>query len=138
MNYELMIEQIKQHEGLRLKPYQCSEGYWTIGYGRNLETNGISSEEAEELLLNDLSDVEETLHSIGLLDGHNDARQAVLINMCFQLGFRGLMKFKNTLNYIKAHRYEDAAREMLVSRWSMQTPNRAKELSEQMRTGEFL
>jgi lysozyme len=138
MNYELMIEQIKQHEGLRLKPYKCSEGYLTIGYGRNLETNGIEPEEAEELLLNDLSDVEENLNSIHLLEDHNDARQAVLINMCFQLGFAGLMRFTRTLRLLKEFEYEKASVEMLNSRWAKQTPARAKELSEQMRTGEFL
>lgn len=137
MNYDAMIEQVKAHEGLRLKVYDCTEGYKTIGYGRNLETNGISEEEAEEMLMNDLAKVESKLDSIGLLDGHNDARQAALINMCFQIGFAGLMRFTNTLRYLKSHQYDEAAKEMLESRWAMQTPRRAKELSEQVRIGEF-
>ncbi|HOE90389.1 MAG TPA: lysozyme, partial [Candidatus Cloacimonadota bacterium] len=28
---------LKKHEGLVLKPYKCSAGKLTIGYGRNLE-----------------------------------------------------------------------------------------------------
>lgn len=109
----------------------------TIGYGRNLETNGISKDEAEEMLLNDMSDVEENLHHVDLLNGHNDARQAVLINMAFQLGFGGLMRFEKMIAAYRRHEYELAAKEMLDSRWSKQTPGRAKELSEQMHSGEF-
>ena len=137
MNYQSMIEQVKRHEGLRLKPYHCTAGKLTIGYGRNLEDKGISIEEAEELLLNDLAECERKLINAGLLNGLNDARKAVLINMCFQLGFSGLSRFKLTLGHIAQGNYEEAAEEMLNSRWAKQTPNRAKELSDQMRTGEF-
>jgi lysozyme len=48
------IDLLKKHEGLRLKPYRCSADKLTIGYGRNLDDVGISEEEAEMLLLNDL------------------------------------------------------------------------------------
>jgi lysozyme len=137
MNHEPMIEQIKRHEGFRDKPYFCSEGYKTIGYGTNLETRGLTEQEAEMLLLNDLAKIDSYLEKTGLLNGLNEARQAVLFNMCYQLGINGFSKFKNTIYYIAQGRYEDAAKEMLNSRWSMQTPSRAKELSEQMRTGEF-
>ena len=49
-----LVDTIKRHEGLRLKPYLCTAGKLTIGYGRNLETNGISGDEAEYLLKNDI------------------------------------------------------------------------------------
>lgn len=164
MHYEPMIEQLKRHEGLRLAPYKCTQGYWTIGYGRNLETNGLSEDEqrlilgrtmpkasvieylqqhplneiqADELLYNDVANVEDQLYEAGLLHGHNEARQAVLINMCFQLGFAGLGRFTRTLHHVRCRQYDKAADEMLDSRWCMQTPARAKELSDQMRTGEF-
>lgn len=52
------IDMIKQFEGFRSAPYQCSASKWTIGYGT---TNGITKdskpideEEAEELLRRDL------------------------------------------------------------------------------------
>lgn len=136
MNYEKTIEQIKLHEGLRLKPYKCTEGYLTIGYGRNLETNGISQDEAEEMLLNDISKVEQKIQDAGLFFGC-DARKAVLLNMAFQIGFSGLMKFKNMIAAYRNGEYFRAAEEMLNSKWATQTPRRAKELAEQMRTGEF-
>lgn len=137
MNYHRVIEQIKQHEGLKLKPYHCTSGKLTIGYGRNLEAKGISKGEAESMLLSDIAEVEEKLVRAGLLSGLNDARKAVLINMAFQLGFNGLSKFRNMLAAVQSEQYVLAASEMLDSLWAKQTPNRAKELSEQMLTGEF-
>ena len=32
---QAMIRQLALHEGLRLKPYKCTTGALTIGYGRN-------------------------------------------------------------------------------------------------------
>lgn len=132
-----MIEQLKQHEGLKLKPYRCTSGKLTIGYGRNLEAKGISKGEAESMLFSDIAEVEEKLVRAGFLSGLNDARKAVLINMAFQLGFKGLSKFRNMLAAVQSEQYDLAASEMLDSLWAKQTPNRAKELSEQMLTGEF-
>lgn len=137
MNYHSTIAQIKRHEGLKLKPYKCTAGKLTIGYGRNLEDNGITADEAHEMLLRDMCEVEESLFNANVLDGLNDARKAVLINMGFQLGVNGLLKFKNMLAAVQYHEYELAAKEMLNSLWAKQTPNRAKELADQMLTGEF-
>lgn len=138
MDYQAMIEQIKLHEGLRLMPYKCSEGFLTIGYGRNIQTRGISPDEAEEMLLNDVSDVEESLARHSLLGKeHSDPRRAVIINMAFQLGINGLFKFKKTLEAYKKCEYELAAKEMLDSLWAKQTTSRAKALSDQMFTGEW-
>lgn len=132
-----MIEQLKYHEGFRAKPYKCTMDYLTIGYGTNLETRGITEAEAEMLLLNDLAEIEQRLDKLGLLSGHNDARRAALINMGYQLGVAGLLNFKNMLGFMRDKNYRLAADEALDSRWSMQTPNRAKEIAEQIRSGEW-
>ena len=34
---ERIKKQLVRHEGLRLKPYRCTAGKLTIGYGRNLD-----------------------------------------------------------------------------------------------------
>lgn len=137
MSFPELEAQLKRQEGLRLKVYKCTAGYNTVGYGRNLDTRGISETEALAMLQSDIDDVEQKLEDAGLLKGLNDARACVLINMCFQMGISGLMRFKRTLQLIKDGLYEEAANEMLDSRWAMQTPSRARELSDQMRTGEF-
>ena len=56
----------------------------------------------------------------------------VVINMCYQLGLRGFSKFKKTIYYLETEQYEEASIECLDSLWAKQTPNRAKELSEQL------
>lgn len=138
MNYKSTIEQIKLHEGLRLRMYKCTENKNTIGYGFNLDANNITPEIAEELLILVLADIEDSLTKHGLLSSnHNDARKAVMMNMAYQLGINGLLNFKNTIAAYRAGDYEFASKEMLDSKWAKQTPSRANELSEQMRTGEF-
>lgn len=137
MDYAKTLDQIKSHEGLKLTPYHCTAGYITIGYGRNLQTKGITESEAEEMLLSDVAEVEHELDLLGLLHGHNAARQAVLVNMAFNLGKNGLLAFKRMLKAYRDRDYDLAAKEMLDSRWAMQVHKRATELAEQMRSGEF-
>jgi len=133
-----LIEQIKYHEGLRLKPYVCTAGKLTIGYGRNLEDRGITKYEAELLLSHDLAEVESQLKDkLEFWTALDHVRQAVLINMAFNIGINGLMKFKKTLTMIGDGDYSDAAIEMMDSRWAKQVPKRALDLSVQMDLGIF-
>jgi lysozyme len=134
-----LIEQIKRHEGFRSSPYHCSSNKLSIGYGRNLEANGISRSEAEFLLDNDLYRVERELmrawpHFSAMPES---PRKDVLINMAFNMGTRNLMKFKKTLEFIRLAEYDSAADEMLLSKWAVQVGQRAIELSGQMRSGKY-
>jgi len=52
------------------------------------------------------------------------------LNMCFNLGLKGLLGFNNTLAFIKAGDWERAANGMLASKWAKQVGMRAIELSE--------
>ena len=132
------IEQIKRHEGLRLFPYQCTAGKQTIGYGRNIESRGISRDEAELLLKNDMQLVRDQLEdSTPWYMSMCEPRKAVFENMAFNLGITGFLRFKRMLSAAQSGNYETAASEMLDSRWSSQVGNRANELAEQMRSGEF-
>jgi lysozyme len=58
--------------------------------------------------------------------------QHILINMAFQLGQRGLSKFKNMNSAIEQENYVEAAVEMMDSRWATQTPERATRLQQRM------
>ena len=64
----------------------------------------------------------------------NDKAKGVIVNMCYQLGLSGFSKFKKTIYLLETEQYEDASVEMLDSLWAKQTPNRAKELSETLRS----
>lgn len=131
------IELLKKHEGYRRHPYLCTAGKWTVGYGRNLAAVGVSEEEATYLLERDV------LWAITHLRGEsywldlNDVRQAVLINMVFNLGWAGFNKFRRMIARIKDKDYTGAAAEMLASGWAAQVKGRATELAKMMETGQW-
>jgi lysozyme len=125
-----------QDEGLRLKPYRCTAGKLTIGVGHNLDALGITEAEAMFILMNDIKRVTlECEKSFDFWPFLDEERKCVLLNMCFNLGLDGLLKFKRTLTAISDGRYEDAAAFMLDSKWAQQVGQRAVRLSKIMATG---
>ncbi|UQV23167.1 glycoside hydrolase family protein [Vibrio sp. J383] len=126
---------IKKHEGLRLKPYRCSVGKLTIGYGRNLSDNGITLEEAEQLLQHNIDEVIQQAQTLPFFSALNDVRQAVIVDMIFNMGLPRFQKFKKTIALIEQQAWQAAANEMLNSRWARQVGNRSQTLSDMMRYG---
>ena len=138
MNKTKLAEQLKKHEGLRLKPYTDTVGKLTLGIGRNLEDKGITEQEALFMLNNDVNYFYTNLIKIiPWIKSLDDVRQNVLVNMAFNLGVAGLLSFKNTLRLVSVCHFHEAAEEMLNSKWAKQVGYRAEELAEQMRTGTF-
>jgi|TARA_R100000093_G_C1919973_1_gene65382 lysozyme len=137
MNVDRLISQLKVHEGTRSKVYLDTEGIETIGVGRNLRDRGLSDDEIEFLLANDIRDFQEEVdRTFGWWSDLDDVRQRVIVDMAFNMGLGSLSKFKNTLGHIEAGRYEEASVEMLDSKWARQVGNRAQCLSNMMKTGE--
>ena len=146
-----LIDLIKHHEGTgpvkngRLMPYQDSEGYTTIGYGRCIDLVGITEKEADELVRNDIIQTgAECYHNFFWFDELNEPRQAVIISMVFNMGmpkFMGLdghPGFKKTIKLLEGEHYVAASIEMLDSKWAKQVGQRAIELSNMMKTGKWL
>jgi lysozyme len=133
-----LIEQLRRDEGCVLKPYRDQVGKLTIGVGRNLDDVGISSDEAEYLLANDIRKADgAVVAALPCMANIDPIRRAVLTNMAFNMGIYGLLGFKHTLDLVRDHKYADAADSMLNSKWAHQVGVRAARLSEQMRTGEW-
>ena len=132
------LEITKQFEGLRLKPYKCTAGALTIGYGHNLDANGITAEMAEELLKTDMAlarmDVGANIPWVSKLC---EARQFVLVDMCFNMGIKRLLTFKKMLAALQQDYFERAAAEMLNSKWAQQVGRRAEKLAEIMKKGVY-
>lgn len=131
-----IIEMLKRHEGLRLKPYRDTKGILTIGYGRNLEGKGISEDEALSLLLNDVMEITwELARALPGWKTFTENRRDVLIDMAFNLGMRKFKGFYRLLKALSEERWEDASKEMLDSQWAEQVGDRAIELAKLMREG---
>ncbi len=125
-------------EALRLKPYRDSVGKLTIGIGRNLDDVGISEAEARVLLSNDLSKVRAQLaEHLPWIKTLSAARQSVFENMAFNMGMVGLLRFNVTLAFAQAGNFDAAAEAMLQSTWANQVGDRAKRLSQQMKTDQW-
>ena len=136
MDRDLLRTQLRRHEGLRLHPYQDTVGKMTIGYGRNLDDVGITRKEAGLLLEEDIDRVLERLEEVDDYNQLDPVRQAVIANMAFNLGHAGVMSFTRMWAAIRHGDWEEAAHEMLNSRWHEQVGERARELAEIMRFGE--
>ena len=142
------IEQLKRHEGLRLEAYLCSAGALTVGYGHNCDVwpvdgvtrvgDVISRAQAEELLAEDIYGIAEDLDFLWpWWRGMEEPRQAVLLNMAFNMGVPRLKTFKRMLGALKNGDYPRAGTEMLDSKWAKQVRGRAAELARQMVLGEW-
>jgi len=136
--HDELIKQLKRHEGVRLKPYKCTAGKLTIGVGRNIEDNGISMDEAERMLLSDIINSEKELGNAFSWYQHLDQiRQDAMVNLHFNMGMPTLKKFKKALAYMAIKDYDNAASEFYDSRWAKMVGDRAVEVCQQIRTGEY-
>lgn len=138
MNYDKILSELEVDEGIRAKPYTDTKGKTSIGVGRNLTDRGLSEDEIQYLLCNDIKNVEQQLNAkLPWWRQMNDARQNVLANMCFNMGINTLLTFQNTLKAMEDGDYEKAAEEMLDSLWAKQVHGRAQRLAARMKSGEF-
>lgn len=138
-----LTRQLRDDEGVKPCVYQDTLGYWTIGVGRLVDGRkkgaGLSPSEIDFLLGNDIDDrIAALTKALPWFTSLNEARQGVLLNMSFQLGVEGLLKFKNTLALVQSGKFMEAASAMKQSLWYRQTPNRAERLAKQMQTGEWV
>jgi len=131
------IQLIAKHEGYREHMYKCPAGYNTIGYGYNLDA-GMPEPIAAQLLLHQAEEAMfQATRDFPWFKGLSEVRQAVIINMIYNLGLVGFKKFKRTIAFIEEEDYIWASTEMLDSKWATQVGSRAADLSYMMATGEW-
>jgi len=112
------MELLKRSEGFRNRVYLDVAGLPTIGYGHRLLhadsfPNGISEQQAANLLASDLRDAEQAVQrlvKVPLTQGQFDA----LVDFTFNLGAARLAS-STLLKCLNAGRYDDAAEQLL--RW---------------------
>jgi lysozyme len=136
-------------EGLRLRVYDDATGkpitkgdaltgHPTIGFGRALDVNGLSAEEATYLLDNDIKRVSMlTENAFPWFESLTPARKDVILSMVFNLGISTFIEFRGMILAIQSSDFERAAIEMRCSHWASQVGKRAEYLSRMMATGEY-
>lgn len=126
---------IRSGEGYNRMPYLDSVGKLTIGFGRNLHDNGISIDEAELMLSNDINLAIKELQELEWYNIQPDSVKTALINMNFNLGISRLLEFHKMIAALSNKDYATAAREALTSLWSHQIGERAKDIAIMIRQG---
>jgi lysozyme len=111
---DLALPLIKKWEGFSAKPYLCSAGVWTIGYGSTLLTDGtrvsantpaISQAKATEMLEAEVA----RLHARFQRES-TPARDAALVSFAYNIGL-GALRSSTLWRLHRAGNYEAAAQE---------------------------
>jgi len=125
-----ILKDIKRHEGFRSRVYNDTLGIPTIGYGFAIKDLELDEDIAELILMRKIEQLlKRIISTFEWFEGSSDEVKYVVTNMCYQLGVRGFSKFRKTIRLLKTKKYIEASKEMLLSKWAEQTPNRANELS---------
>ena len=146
MNRDELIKEIIMDEGYKTETYEDHLGFLTLGVGHLvLDTDPeikqpvgtpVSEERIKECLNNDIAIVcSELDRNMAWWLKLDDNRQRVLANMCFNLGYPRLRNFKKFLAALQTGNWEEAAEEMLDSKWAVQVGDRAKRLAKRMEKG---
>lgn len=136
-------DQLIAEEGWKNEAYRDILGIWTIGVGHVDSTIHEGLVWADSLVSSTLdADIAkktaEVVYSLPWFGQLNEPRQAVLLQMAFQMGTHGLLGFPKTLAAVHDGRWDDAANGMLLSKWAQQTPGRAHRLARQMLLGVWI
>ena len=145
MNIDQLREELDQDEGCIYEVYLDHLGYPTFGIG-HLITNrdrehdwsvGTDVDEwrVEEVFEEDvqtvLSDCEKLYDDFYKLP---EEAQLIIANMMFNMGYTRLSKFRGMKRGVDSRNWEEAADEMVDSRWYTQVTNRADRLVVRMRS----
>lgn len=126
--FQEAMSRIKRFEKFVPKPYLCSAGKWTIGYGRNIEDNGITEREGASLMVNDLYDSVRSVRSIfPNYATYPEKVRLVLLDMMFNMGKPTFLEFKKMIAAVKARDWKTAADEAEDSEWYQQVGHRGLE-----------
>ena len=139
-----------RHEGLKLKPYQCPAGKWTIGVGHNMDANplpeviqyqldshgSITKDMAYALLDDDLrSAIKDCQFLYRDFEKFSEARRNALVDFLFNVGRRTARTFERTNRAINRGDWEAAAQGFEKSLWFRQVGFRGPEIVKMIREG---
>lgn len=112
------LDFIKKFEGFSPLPYVCPAGKETIGYGHVIKHGeqfpcGVTEQQAEEILLDDVAEAEQCIFDcveVDLMPFQFDA----LVSLIFNIGTNAFRK-STLLRMLNTEQYEEAGNQFL--RW---------------------
>lgn len=129
--------ELVRDEGWREELYEDHLGYLTIGYGFLVDPRKggkLPRPVADFWLRWEVGRRREELErALPWFAGLPTGVQIALLNMAYQLGVPGLLKFRRMLAALEMGRREEAAEEALDSLWARQTPGRAQRVAAAIR-----
>lgn len=132
---------ISRHEGRRAAAYQDSLGFWTIGVGHLIDARKggkLSEAIIDAVLVEDIAaQTTELVHELPGLAELDEVRFAALLDMEFSLEYEGLKHFPLLMLAIHKKDWNEAAKQVLNSKWATQVGKRAVEIAEMLRTGQW-
>ena len=135
MRYLKLIKRIKKNEGFSFKPYKDQLGFLTIGYGhlilsneKHLTEKKLSKAKLEKIFIQDFKNTVKDYKKHLKKKTSNKKEEELLIEMVFQIGVKGVLRFKNLLGNMRKKNKYLVCFEMMNSLWYNQTPKRVKEL----------
>jgi len=150
MDFNIIVKRLEFHEGLKLFPYYCTAHKLSIGIGHNIEARpwtdeerkaigdwekGITKNMAYMICRNDVNLCLEKLKTLDFWKSLDEERQYALIDLCFQIGFAGLKKFRKMLKAMSEKDFKTASEQCLDSTYAKQTPKRSKRIAKLIKTG---
>lgn len=144
MNIDLLREQLAADEGCKYEIYLDHLGYATFGIGHLVKDSDpehgqpvgteVTQKRVEEAFD---ADIKTTIQDcVNMFDEFYiipEEAQLILANMMFNLGFPRMNKFVKMITAVYARDWDEAANQMVDSRWYRQVPNRAMRLEKRMR-----
>ena len=131
---------IKKNEGYSNKPYKDQLGFYTIGYGHLIKPNEkkyfnstFNKEHFENVFEIDFNKSLKQYNTLFFRKFHKQAEKELIIEMLFQLGPKGVSKFKKMLFYLNNKKKYMTCLEMMDSLWYKQTPERVNDLIKNFR-----
>jgi lysozyme len=126
-DFKQLIERIAVNEGFRSEVYKCSEGVDTFGHGLTY----ITEEESLDILAKRIPKRHlELMDRVDWYDALPPKVKEVVIEMTYQLGISGMLKFKKMIANMKEKNWQLAANEMKDSLWYRQTKSRCEQLAQ--------
>lgn len=124
-------EALKRDEGTKGRPYKDSLGYTTIGVGHNLDREPLCEAAIEAQLDFDITTKALPLYErLEWLKSAPVGVQQALLNMAFNLGVPGLLKWPHFLDLIQHGNYLSAREILKGSLYTHQVGKRAARIAE--------